>query len=251
MGIREDAKAVAAYTIDRFKSDSTIANNDRSWGISKDDLIKELIVRIHGVRWPNQGQTALCGPAAFVYWLVQDRPDMYVDHVIRLWKLESFQLGKMAVGVSPKVLESARNQFERHTPETSDISPVDWLFLASLRNQSADLNPFGDYETPADQWAAITLPSNLKTWFNAVGSNTLIDNTSLFGVLKPDWNGLERLSDLVPFNRVLLLVSASIFTGKSATTKNHWVVLNEPISVNGRPMSTLDPKRLDLGRATI
>ncbi len=177
---------------------------------------------------------------------------------------EVFQREKLVVNVPPRVLESAkvlfknqapeapvRNQSEIQAPVAANISAIDWMLMASLRNQSADLNPFGDYETPADQWSAITLPSNLKTWFNAVGAETRFDNTTLFGVFKPGWTGLQRLSTDAPYNHVILLVSANIFTDQNAGTKNHWVVLNDRISVNGQPMNALNEKSVNIQTATI
>ncbi|CAN7296203.1 hypothetical protein LJR129_001513 [Acidovorax sp. LjRoot129] len=214
----------------------------KAWGVNNVELADQLGVRVSGgsTTWPSQGQTSLCGPAAFMFCLIQDRPDLYVNHIIDLWAGRPATLGKRSVQPSAQVKTTAETlapNSQTTIPGAADINAVDWISMASLRNDSPDLNPFADYDHPSATVSAITRPKYMQGWFNAAGATTLLDNTNEI-IPCADWN---ELLDLAPYQAsgwVVMLVSAAMFQGAGGSTyKNHWVVLNGPIMVNGRPIN--------------
>ncbi len=161
---------------------------------------------------------------------------MYVDMIVNLWLGQPASMGD-GPGQRP-VKPSDRvpaNTPAAVTEQDTDINTVDWISLASLRNDSPDLNPLADYDHPSNQLSATTRPSYLKGWFQAAGATCLWDNTCEI-LPTSDWKELVELSDYIG-GWVLMLVSASLFTGQAPTSKNHWVVLNGPITVDGRNLS--------------
>lgn len=239
MSFNEAARQRAYARIGELQNNPAYAGH-QAWGIDRVGLAQELTTRLSGGQrtWPNQGQTSLCGPAAFMFCLVQDRPDMYVDMIINLWLGQTASLGAGPSNGGRNVNPSGKVQTNTPaavTGQSGDINTVDWISMASLRNDSPDLNPFGDYDHPTDQFSAITRPTYLKGWFQAAGANCLWDNVSEI-LPTSDWNELVELSAYTS-GWVLMLVSMSLFTGKAPTSKNHWVVLNGPITIGGRDLS--------------
>jgi hypothetical protein len=197
-----------------------------------------------------------------MFCLIQDRPDMYVDLVVNLWLGQPASLGGGYAGAPTAVRAvnpSSRVQTNAPTAVTGDplaINAVDWISLASLRNDSPDLSPFTDYDHPSDQLAAATRPKYLKGWFAEAGATCLWDNTSEI-LPTSDWKELIELS-AYSGGWVVMLVSAAMFASKDSpltTFKNHWVVLNGTITINGRDWSVYrsgaikrpaDPETLDI-----
>ena len=56
------------------------------WPIRRALLAAELTARVDGKNIPRQMETSYCGPAAFLYCLLHDRPDLYVAYAIGLWQ---------------------------------------------------------------------------------------------------------------------------------------------------------------------
>ncbi|KYK92215.1 hypothetical protein, partial [Aggregatibacter actinomycetemcomitans] len=179
--------------------------------------------------YPDQDETSLCGPAAFYYCLLKDRPDIYDKVAKLLWTY-----GKVKIGD----LEIKPGYDCRHPSRIDGVSALDWLTLASLRDSS---NTFRDYDEVSDQVPGITLPSGLVDWFIKIGSKEIAKNTNLFFS--------RSLASLVELNQyyvdnshTLLFVAHKIINGSSATnTKDHWVVLTSSITVNNQPISINSP----------
>lgn len=238
MSFNEAARQRAYAMIGELKNNPAYASH-KAWDVNGAELAQQLSHRISGNKntWPNQGQTSLCGPAAFMFCLIQDRADMYVDLVIKLWLGQPASLGAdpatggRSINPSGKVQANAPvASAEKHLFNT-----VDWISLAGLRNDSPDLSPFSDYDHPSDQLAAITRPKYMKGWFAAAGASCLWDNTSEI-IPTAGWDELVELSAYTS-GWIVMLVSAAMFSGALPTSKNHWVVLNGPITINGRDLS--------------
>lgn len=242
MSFNEAARQRACAMIGDLKSNPAYANHN-AWGIGNGVLADQLEKRVtvKDGKWPDQGQTSLCGPAAFMFCLLQDRADMYVDMIIKLWLGQKASLGADPANGGCSINPSGSVQANTPAAVTGnkgDITAVDWISMASLRNDSPDLSPFSDYDHPSDQFAAITRPKYLKGWFEAAGATCLWDNTSEVLPLG-GWDDLVKLT-AYSAGWVLMLVSASMFANMHSsfvTTKNHWVVLNGPITINGRDIS--------------
>ncbi|WP_421564395.1 hypothetical protein [Paracidovorax sp. MALMAid1276] len=214
----------------------------KAWGVNNVELANQLNERVSGrsTSWPDQGNTSLCGPAAFMFCLIHDRPDLYVRYIIDLWAGRPATLGSRNVRPGPNVqatAETMTSNSHQTIPAAARINAVDWISMASLRNDSPDLNPFANYDHPSATVSAITRPKYLQDWFHAVGATTLLDNTNEIIPLS-DWKELLEIAPYQASGWVAMLVSAAMFQGAGGTTsKNHWVVLNGPISINGRPIS--------------
>jgi len=238
-----------AYSIIAELENSTQFAAYVAWGVNSKQLTQQLLDRLSNGRhsWPDQGDTSLCGPAAFMFCLIHDRPDLYVGHIIDLWAGRPATLGERSIKPSAQVRTIAETRTETVNPKTgakemqtvpqaARINAVDWISMASLRNDSPSLIPFSSYDHPSAMASAITRPAYLKGWFNAVGSTTLLDNTNEI-LPMADWKELLELAPHQPSAWVVMLVSAAMFGGTGSTYKNHWVVLNGPITVNGRPIN--------------
>lgn len=242
--INAAARANALSIIANLEADTSL-DGYASWGVTREGLAGQLRDRLSGAAdsWPNQGGTSLCGPAAFMFCLLNDRPDLYVQHIIDLWSGRSATLGQRSVRVNGTVQANARATVQRNGVDTNlleanRVSAVDWISMASLRNDSPDLNPIADYDHPTDKLSAITRPKYLKGWFGAVGATTLLDNTSEI-ISTAGWDELVELAFYAESGWVVMLVAAAMLQrGGGFTNKNHWVVLNGPIYVNGHPITS-------------
>ncbi|MDR1424402.1 MAG: hypothetical protein LBI92_07355 [Azoarcus sp.] len=121
------------------------------------------------------------------------------------------------------------------------IEPVDWVALASLRD---DTNSVAAMDEPSDQFAGITTGGDLKKWFSKTGwfPGGIVDTSS--------WAASQSLDNLLEVNLrsanayVCLCLNASIIAptsgevgmnkiGKAHAPKNwwgganHWVVLGD------------------------
>lgn len=84
--IRAAALSTANSIISELNNSSEFAAHV-AWGVNRTQLIDQLRQRLSNDQhsWPHQGGTSLCGPAAFMFCLINDRPDLYVGHIIDLW----------------------------------------------------------------------------------------------------------------------------------------------------------------------
>jgi hypothetical protein len=68
------------------------------WPVTRSALADQLTARLGGTDEPNQMSASYCGPAAFLYCLLEDRPDLYAAYAIGLWERGTHDL---AGGGSP------------------------------------------------------------------------------------------------------------------------------------------------------
>ncbi|WP_238702146.1 hypothetical protein [Helicobacter bilis] len=179
--------------------------------------------------YPDQGPTSLCGPAAFFYCLLIDRPDLYVKCVIDLWEKGEVKIKNLTIKPSedckkPKSLENDRYK----------INGIDWITLASLRDSK---NIIFRYNEASDQAAGITLAGALKEWFLKVGAKLLFSNVT-YGL----HIGKDELLCLVKYKQqysqahIVSLVNAGLFSNKKTFLKfkSHWIVWKTAPQSNGK-----------------
>lgn len=195
-------------------------------------IADQLIARLQRGVGPDQDSTSLCGPAAFMYCVLRDRPDIYVRYILDLWTTGTGMIGKMTVAPDVDVRKA----------QTVKISAIDWISLGSLRNVTSGLGAY----TSADQdVAAMTFPMFVCTWFKkAFDINPLSQSTSKFGHL--DWNDMLSVARLHASGAwALLFIRASMYSKSYGTrggiNPNHWVVLEAPVRINNEPAITLLP----------
>lgn len=254
-----DPLSAATVILDSFQNQQTTARvfNDPAnpIGTASDpfekskiaDQLRARVAKAHGQQptsqsripaYPNQQDTSLCGPAAFFYALLMDRPDLYAQAITELWETGETKIG----GLHIKPSYDCRNpsNFSDST-EGDRISAIDWISLASLRDSE---NAFMDYDSPGDQVAGITLPGKLKSWFVLAGATILFDNIQYCWHINQA-QFLELLSHLKPHRHVTSLVCATMVEGGMGVGKNHWITWEQaPQTQSGTITSGTNPSEL-------
>lgn len=171
--------------------------------------------------YPDQGPTSLCGPAAFFYCLLVDRPDLYVKCVIDLWENGKAKIKNLSIEPSrnckkPKSLGDDGNK----------INGVDWITLAGLRDSE---NMVLDYDEENDQVAGITLEGKIKQWFLKVGASILYSNVTYgFHIDKDKLLHLVAYKQQYPQSHIISLINDELMGGSGSgiwgIKKSHWIV---------------------------
>lgn len=195
-------------------------------------LIKAIEDRQKDPKLISQGRVALCGPAAFIYCMARENAGAYGEYVLDLALTGEGKLG----GLHVKAGAGCRNAALKDETE-----PVDWIALASLRD---DTNAIAAMDDPTDQFAGITTGGDLKKWFSKTGwfPGGVVDTSG--------WAATQSLDNLLEVNLrsanayVCLCINASIIAvtpgelgmnkiGKTHAPKNgwgganHWIVLGD------------------------
>lgn len=242
-----DRVVAAEEILDDFEcsitKDRVFNDRDYPMGSPGDPFEKQLIIeqlrvrvaRAHGrsttsqIRlpaYPDQDRTSLCGPAAFFYALLMDRPDLYTRSILELWEKGQTTIGRLHI----KPSHACCNPKDFSTLAPGDrIPPIDWIALASLRDSENELL---NYDSPNDKAAGITFPGALESWFVKAGASVLFDNIQLGSI------SLDRLLELLDFvgatHHVVSLVNAAMVDGGVGVGKNHWIVwAGTPETSNG------------------
>jgi hypothetical protein len=168
----------------------------------------------------RQGESSLCGPAAFVSSVLIHDPVEYISFVTSLYLSGSATLRRLTVraGADVRMYAPARR-----------VPAADWIALASIRDSE---NWFFDYQAADNQFPGITLPRELASWFTRIGYQSVINKTSL--------THDENEANLREADRlfgegfwVCLLVNADVLYGSSQTNvaivPDHWIVLRSRI----------------------
>ena len=191
--------------------------------IARQDVVDGLRERIKDPWKQNQSASSLCGPAALLYCVLEEHPELYAQYVIDLYKTGEGRLGKLHVKPSAGC--------RAYAPPASKIHPVDWIALASLRNSE---NSLLDYSSADDTGAGITMPHSLASWFNQIGWRGVRNRTNVFFV-----KGHDEVDDCVrDFNsgrRVCLFINKQMLDplkfAHHSVIPDHWVVLTKSIAV--------------------
>ncbi|RYF24147.1 MAG: hypothetical protein EOO77_00680 [Oxalobacteraceae bacterium] len=90
------------------KSPGALQASPAGWQVPRETLAAQIEQRIAGKGTPSQVGTSYCGPAAFLYCVLEDRPDVYVAYAISLWMRGSFDFrtasGNVHVAVDPETV---------------------------------------------------------------------------------------------------------------------------------------------------
>ncbi len=211
------------------------------WPIRRAQLAAELTARVDGKNIPNQMETSYCGPAAFLYCLLHDRPDLYVAYAIGLWQHGHYDFtsgkthmdvaGMRGMATEMRKLDVARKAH----PKIGHISNLDWMTMASLSASTRPLRGMWGAPEPSDQGPSVTYPQVLKGWFAAVGSRPVASSMGL-GAFKSD---------------------LSSFLGIARHWSNCWIVMQIDVSLlgnmdkdffGGRHWVVMDPHHMPLVR---
>jgi len=208
----------------------------------REEFTKSLKARMGNPRLINQGNTPLCGPAAFMHCVIKDKRDDYVHYVLDLAEKGEGRLGGLRVKPSNACLNASNS----NRKGIGNIAPVDWVALASLKDSS---NRLWRMKHQASEVAGITTGAALASWFNETGWFDAV-NLSFYRSL----NNQPRFRHLLDMNQradghICLLIRSAIITNHSSTdtgfkkwngsgtpktylgTPDHWIVLDGRASV--------------------
>lgn len=172
----------------------------------------------------NQGNTPLCGPAAFLYWIAKEQKKAYVNYIIDLCELGHARLGHLKVKPSKDCLRSSPKEMTYQ---------CDWVGLASLRDSANDIFSV----TPGENSiSGITLPNTLASWFQQAGYDPVINSTNL--IIDKTLANLVKADHLAGSQAVALLVNARTILNRGLVRiPDHWIVPTSKILIDGKPAS--------------
>ena len=104
--------------------------------LSRGDIAEGLIERIKDPGLLNQAQANTCGPATFLFSVASDDPVMFARFGTDLFEQGQANIGKLHVEPDAEVVHAP--------PLAPQITEVDWMLMASLRDSE---NWFFDFGT--------------------------------------------------------------------------------------------------------
>lgn len=197
----------------------------------KSKVEAQLIERLAKITLPAQGESSLCGPAVFMYALLEDRPDLYKKYIKDLWDTGEARLGTLNVKPSKATRRPVNYLYSNGDIR---ISAIDWISLASLRDTE---NTFMNYDSPADQIAGITMWWGIRSWFKAVGATQVFSNIDVIGSSLRDAVNLSN--NISSSHHVVTLIGSGMIHKLGGRKKEHWIVwTRQPIVINtGQPIT--------------
>jgi len=214
----------ALRMIDNFERGVFGRDVDRSAfkNLQRSSIAQGLRDRVNDPKKIDQNQGSLCGPAAFCYCLLNTRPHLFVAYVIDLYTDGVGRINDLVVRPGKGCREFAS--------DSSQIADVDWIALASLRDST---NSDFAYSSPKKEYAGITMPHDMVSWFRKAGFVQVVDNTSIV-VGKKVETLLEANMQHLASRFVCLFVNANVIDFRDflgfVGFPNHWVVLDAPVN---------------------
>jgi hypothetical protein len=197
--------------------------------LDRDEVGVGLLMRLAYPGLLRQGEASLCGPAAFLFGLLQDRPGLYAAFAMDMYEKGTALLGGLRVTPEKGVRE--------YSPPSWKIDPVDWLTMASLRDSE---NWFCTYDTADKTFSGATTQFELVWWFNKAGYSDVREDANLARHQR-DTHNMDEASRLYSAGyRVSLLIDAQMIevdeqakSGSAFFQDRHWVVLRSRIDRSG------------------
>ncbi|MBA2117524.1 hypothetical protein HOV93_47230 [Planctomycetes bacterium FF15] len=187
--------------------------------LDRDEVGIGLLMRISDPGIIAQKHASLCGPTSLLFSIATHRPFRYVEFAADLYDKGRGTIGELTI----KPCSDTRN----YKPAKGSISPVDWLTAASIRDSE---NWFFDYQTASNEFAGITMPNEMASWFERAGFRDVRNVTNVY-FTKGD-NALDDIKRLMAkgFRICLFINSNMVKSAKqtvSSTFPDHWVVLRK------------------------
>jgi hypothetical protein len=192
--------------------------------LSRQQVARGAIARLHDPNRIAQGASSLCGPAALVRSVAAVDPVGYVDYVTQLFEFGRAKLHSLEV--------EAGEDLRAYDPG-NQLDHADWIALASLRDSE---NYFFDYQAVDNEFAGITLPSHLEGWFHKVGFTRVVNDTNL--IIDKDVSNVRAANELYKQDYwVCLFINANMLSSTDMSSgsfsANHWVVLSSRVRLAG------------------
>lgn len=185
----------------------------------KNKIEAEINDRYYRLSYPYQASTSVCGPAAFFYCLQMDRPDVYAQAAKELWLYGKTKIGRLEITPG----EGCRHPTGNFN---DDISGLDWMTLAGLRDSENAIFSFDTLDSPV---AGITMWQTLTEWFEKAGYEKVFSNA---GITQAGIQGIQTLNEYVKrgYKVVTLINDGLLNRSKSNTTiPTHWIVWDGPV----------------------
>lgn len=235
-------------TIIKQKGRSELAFRCIKSGVGFHEQVKQRKANPFYVR---QGNTPLCGPAAFLFCVAKYFPDHYEKYALELALYGKGRLGDLVVEPSESCL-NAKDGLEMQ--ERNDFSPADWVTLASLRDST---NLLARMSGPTSNIAGMTFPGEIQGWFEKTGLFTQVENHTSTVVTSSYDNLLGANEKVKAGHCVCFLIQASILAPHlpgtlpavefgvdkvqkdipkvAAPFPNHWVVQTSNMLIDQKP----------------
>lgn len=196
-----------------------------AWSVIKQQINN----RFNYVDLPNQNQTSTCGPAAFFYCLIKDRPDVYAQAVWELWRYGKTKIGELEIAPGEDCRHPSGAFFnEQGRPK---ISGIDWMTLAGLRDSENAVLDFDSIDSPL---AGVTMWQLLTEWFEKAGYEKVFSNV---GITQAGVQGIQELNEYVKNGfTVVTLINDGLLQGgreSNSTVPTHWIVWDGPVTQDG------------------
>lgn len=185
-------------------------------------FLTDLVSRIEHPETIDQRNAAVCGPAAFLRGLAVKDPVRYANFACKLYVLGSAKLGDLTIVASEKVKNA-------HIGHRHNISPADWVTLASLR-----LSRNWFYKNPDKLnetfLTGVTWPAALADWFSQMGYDST--NRANLYMTKGFTNWGRACVRFGNGEIVCLFINTNMIDQPTVKSKtpNHWVGLSNVIS---------------------
>lgn len=185
---------------------------------AKKEIEKEIQERFLQKSHPAQGDTSLCGPAAFFYCLQQDRPDVYAQAARDLWQFGKTKIGELEIAPGDGCRHPSGSFYDVDGPR---VYGIDWMMLAGLRDSD---NAVLSYDSVSSPVAGITMWSTLTSWFEKAGYELIFSNA---GATQVGIEGINKLNEYARkgYKIVTLINDGLLERGRSVLTiPTHWIV---------------------------
>ena len=180
----------------------------------------DLTARILDPTKINQGMVGLCPSATVLIALAKSNPQIYAKLVINLYEQGEARLERWDLRPCPDLLNY-------QPPAKSEINPVEWVPMASIRDSE---NWFIDYQAVEDEGGA--WGNEVARWLRRAGFRTVVEDWR-YETHVPESNVRNADTFYRNDHQVLLLIKAPLLYGDPASdriTASHWVVLASPIT---------------------
>lgn len=189
-----------------------------------------------GKSFPNQEFTNLCGPAAYFYCLLKDKPEIYKSTVKNLWETGETHIGALKV----KAGNAAKPNNFFNSKGQPRLLGLDWITLGCLRDSKNFLWKYDSPEEFGEASAGITPPHELAEWFRKSWGKGTIDLITYRSSTLQDLLLLNQYIDR-GYRVVQLISSPNIFKGATTPNiKSHWIVWEGPVLnvATGKPIDS-------------
>ncbi|HCM1932659.1 TPA: hypothetical protein N3A15_004388 [Salmonella enterica subsp. salamae serovar 51:c:-] len=169
-------------------------------------------------QYPDQNRSSLCGPAAFLYALLIDNPQLYSQYIKDLWNSGKAMLGSLKVTPSHGCCHPVK--YTKTSGETL-VPAIDWISMASLRDNE---NHSFDYSSPTDTLSGATLPDTIAGWVNSVGSKVVYNSGTSLVSSWPIEQVIWLNNYISPDYHVAVLINDGLISDSWNMTPTHWIM---------------------------